>query len=98
MNNHAILMTDVAINKVHALLKQENNHKLGFRILVGGGGCSELQYAMSIDEEQEGDVSIDQNDFKIFVDDLSIFEIIGQSIDYVDGNMGAGFIVQNKYD
>jgi iron-sulfur cluster assembly protein len=90
-----ISVTPVAAEKVRELLKQENDPTLGLRIFVAGGGCSGLQYGMTLDEEQEGDTSISMGDFKIFVDEMSIQYISGSEVDYVDSLMGAGFTVNN---
>src|SRR5438270_3540934 len=64
-------ITPAASEKVRELLKQENDPSLGLRIFVAGGGCSGLQYGMTLDEEQEGDTIISIEDFKVFVDDRS---------------------------
>lgn len=90
-----ISVTPVAAEKVRELLKQENDPSLGLRIFVAGGGCSGLQYGMTLDEEQEGDTSISMGDFKIFIDEMSIQYISGSEVDYVDSLMGAGFTVNN---
>jgi iron-sulfur cluster assembly protein len=90
-----ITMTSTAAEKVRELLKQENDPALGLRIFVAGGGCSGLQYGMTLDEEQEGDTVINQDDIKIFVDDMSLGYITGSEVDYVDSLMGAGFTVNN---
>lgn len=90
-----ITMTATAAEKVRELLKQENDPALGLRIFVAGGGCSGLQYGMTLDEEQEGDTVISQDDFKVFVDDMSLGYITGSEVDYVDSLMGAGFTVNN---
>src|SRR5437764_9970979 len=88
-------ITPTASDKVHELLKQENDPSLGLRIFVAGGGCSGLQYGMTLDEEQEGDTTISIGDFKVFVDDMSLGYITGSEVDYVDSLMGAGFTVNN---
>jgi iron-sulfur cluster assembly accessory protein len=90
-----ITMTSAAENKVRELLTQENDPTLGLRIFVAGGGCSGLQYGMTLDEEQEGDTVISIGDFKVFVDDMSLGYITGSEVDYVDSLMGAGFTVNN---
>jgi iron-sulfur cluster assembly accessory protein len=90
-----ITMTPVAAEKVRDLLNQENDPGLGLRIFVAGGGCSGLQYGMTLDEEQEGDTAISVGDFKIFVDEMSIQYVNGSEVDYVDSLMGAGFTVNN---
>ena len=88
-------ITPAASEKVHELLVQENDPSLGLRIFVAGGGCSGLQYGMTLDEEQEGDTVISQGDFKVLVDEMSLGYINGSQVDYVDSLMGAGFTVNN---
>lgn len=90
-----ITMTPTAVEKIRELLTQENDPTLGLRIFVAGGGCSGLQYGMTLDEEQEGDTIIEQHDFKVFVDEMSLGYITGSEVDYVDSLMGAGFTVNN---
>jgi iron-sulfur cluster assembly accessory protein len=95
IETNVISMTPAAAEKVRELLKQENDPSLGLRIFVAGGGCSGLQYGMTLDEEQEGDTVITKSDFKVFVDDMSLGYITGSEVDYVDSLMGAGFTVNN---
>ena len=90
-----ITMTAAAAGKVRELLAQENDPSLGLRIFVAGGGCSGLQYGMTLDEEQDGDTVVSLGDFKVFVDDMSLGYITGSEVDYVDSLMGAGFTVNN---
>src|SRR5579862_5925400 len=90
-----ISMTTAASAKVRELLTQENDPTLGLRVFVAGGGCSGLQYGMTLDEEQEGDTVISQGDFNVLVDEMSISYITGSEVDYVDSLMGAGFTVNN---
>jgi iron-sulfur cluster assembly protein len=91
----AVSMTATAGNKVRELLAQENDPSLGLRIFVAGGGCSGLQYGMTLDEQQEGDTLIAQEGFNILVDEMSVGYIDGSEVDYVDSLMGAGFTVNN---
>ena len=88
-------MTPTAVEKVRELLTQENDPSLGLRIFVAGGGCSGLQYGMTLDEEQDGDTVIMQEGFKVLVDEMSVSYITGSEVDYVDSLMGAGFTVNN---
>lgn len=90
-----ITMTAVATDKVHELLTQESDPGLGLRIFVAGGGCSGLQYGMTLDEQQDGDTIITQAGFNVLVDEMSIGYITGSEVDYVDSLMGAGFTVNN---
>ena len=90
-----INMTPAAADKVRELLAQENDPSLALRVFVAGGGCSGLQYGMTLDEEQEGDTVIPISGFSILVDEMSMGYIDGSEIDYVDSLMGAGFTVNN---
>jgi iron-sulfur cluster assembly accessory protein len=88
-------ITPAAGDKVRELLAQENDPSLALRVFVAGGGCSGLQYGMTLDEEQEGDTVITQGEFKVLVDEMSLGYINGSEVDYVDSLMGAGFTVNN---
>jgi len=90
-----ITMTTSASDKVRELLAQENDASLALRIFVAGGGCSGLQYGMTLDEEQDGDTVIAQEGFRVLVDEMSVGYISGSEVDYVDSLMGAGFSVNN---
>ena len=90
-----LTVTPAAAGKVRELLEQENDPSLALRIFVAGGGCSGLQYGMTLDEEQEGDTVITQGEFKVLVDEMSLGYINGSEVDYVDSLMGAGFTVNN---
>jgi iron-sulfur cluster assembly accessory protein len=90
-----INITPAAAEKVRELITQENDPSLGLRIFVAGGGCSGLQYGMTLDEEQDGDTKISFGDFNVLVDDMSLGYINGSEVDYVDSLMGAGFTVNN---
>jgi iron-sulfur cluster assembly accessory protein len=90
-----VTMTPDAVVKVQELLDQEGDASLGLRIFVAGGGCSGMQYGMTLDEVQDGDVVIEVNGLKVLVDEMSAGYIEGSEVDYVDSLMGAGFTVNN---
>ncbi len=95
VETNVITITPTAAEKVRELLTQENDPSLALRIFVAGGGCSGLQYGMTLDEEQDGDTVITQGEFKVLVDEMSLGYINGSQVDYVDSLMGAGFTVNN---
>jgi iron-sulfur cluster assembly accessory protein len=90
-----INMTPAAADKVRELITQENDPGLGLRIFVAGGGCSGLQYGMTLDEQQDGDSVIALQGINVLVDEMSMGYISGSEVDYVDSLMGAGFTVNN---
>jgi iron-sulfur cluster assembly accessory protein len=88
-------MTPAAAEKVRELLEAESDTSLGLRIFVAGGGCSGMQYGMTLDEAQEGDVALELQGIRVLVDEMSAGYISGSEVDYVDSLMGAGFTVNN---
>ncbi len=51
----AITVTDSAVAKVWALIKEEGNLELKLRVYIEGGGCSGFQYGFTFDEERKDD-------------------------------------------
>src|SRR5258708_13029947 len=90
-----INMTPTAADKVHELLAQENDPGLGLRIFVAGGGCSGLQYGMTLDEEQVGDTVISQSGFKVLVDEMSVGYILGRHLAYSHSLIRPHFTLNN---
>ncbi|GAC1424367.1 MAG: iron-sulfur cluster insertion protein ErpA [Ktedonobacteraceae bacterium] len=95
ITTNPLTLTTAATTKVRELLDQENDPTVGLRVFVAGGGCSGLQYGMTLDEEQEGDTRIVHDEIKVFVDEMSLGYLNGSEVDYVDSLMGAGFVVNN---
>jgi iron-sulfur cluster assembly accessory protein len=91
-----VSLTAAASEKVQALLTQEADPALALRVFVAGGGCSGLQYGMTLDEAQEGDTLVAVGaGLRVVVDEQSAQYLAGSEIDYVDSLMGAGFTVHN---
>ena len=67
----------------------------GLRLAVEKGGCAGMQYSMSIGDSQEGDLLIERDGARLFVDPASLEWLDGCEIDYEDGLSGAGFRVRN---
>jgi len=90
-----VTLTPDAAVKVHELLEAEGNPDLGLRLFVAGGGCSGMQYGMTLDEFQEGDEVLEVEGVKMLLDEMSAAYVSGSVVDYVDSLMGAGFTVNN---
>jgi iron-sulfur cluster assembly protein len=98
--NTIVTMTPKAIAKVQEIVAQQHKEStstanLGLRVFVAGGGCSGLQYGMTLDSPQESDTCIQLRDITVLLDEMSIGYLSGSQIDYVDSLMGAGFQVNN---
>ncbi len=89
-------LTDKAKSELRKVIASEGRDDLALRVFVSPGGCSGLNYGMSLEEEtDEGDFVLQQEGLKIVVDEFSANFVRGSQIDYVSGLMGAGFTVHN---
>lgn len=65
------------------------------RIRVEKGGCSGMQYAMSVDQPRPNDLVVGEDGGQVLVDPEALPFIDGSTVDYLDGLTGAGFKITN---
>ena len=95
-NPTGVVLTDVAAEKVKALLEQEGRDDLRLRVAVQPGGCSGLRYQLFFDERfRDGDVVAGYDGFEVVVDRMSIPYLGGASIDFADRIDAQGFTIDN---
>ena len=93
-----MLMTDSAIIKWKILIMDLNlnEDETHLRLAIKGGGCSgfikELDYCQTKDIGDK-DMIEEFSDIKVVVDMKSMMFLTDAIIDYKDGLMGAGFII-----
>ncbi|MBD8512742.1 iron-sulfur cluster insertion protein ErpA [Photobacterium sp. WH77] len=88
--------SDVAANKVKALIAEEENPELKLRVYITGGGCSGFQYGFTFDEKvNDGDTTIENSGVTLVVDPMSLQYLIGGTVDYTEGLEGSRFFVSN---
>ena len=91
-----INVTDNAVRQLRSLLAaQPASEGKGLRVGIAKGGCSGLQYEMSLDARKEGDAIVVQDGVEFFVDDESAQLLRGATLDYNDGLTGTGFQIVN---
>lgn len=91
-----LVLTDSAVIRVRELMAMEQADDLKLRVYVTGGGCSGFQYGFDLTRETEEDDSLIDNDGVIVViDPLSYQYLVGSTVDFETGLMGARFMVQN---
>jgi iron-sulfur cluster assembly protein len=91
-----LTITDEAVEQLKDFLDEQGTPKHALRVFVAPGGCSGLQYGMSIEETaDETDTIIDAKGVRLLVDEFSAMYIGGAEIDYVNSLMGGGFTVRN---
>ncbi|NHU84075.1 iron-sulfur cluster assembly accessory protein [Kocuria sp. JC486] len=93
---HGVNLTDVAAQKVHALLDQEGRTDLRLRVAVQPGGCSGLIYQLYFDERVlDGDAVKDFEGVEVIVDKMSVPYLEGSTIDFEDTIQKQGFSIDN---
>ena len=91
-----VALTAKAVQMVKEAMTQENLTGHGIRVGVVGGGCSGFQYSMDFESQtREGDLVLEQDGVKVYVDPMSSMYLQGVTIDYVQGLQGAGFKFNN---
>jgi iron-sulfur cluster assembly accessory protein len=92
-----VTLTDTAAKKVSDLRTEEGKPDWGLRVRMVGGGCSGMSYELGWeDQEAAGDLVIESQGIKVYLDQHSAPYLAGSEIDYVDNSMmGAGFAIKN---
>jgi iron-sulfur cluster assembly protein len=91
-----ITVTDNAVNHLRALLaEQDAPANSGLRIFVENGGCSGMQYGMTVAQAQPDDEVTARDGVSVFIDPASAVHLRGSVIDYNDDLTGTGFRIQN---
>src|SRR5258705_13917438 len=85
-----IEITESAVRQLRTLVGAEAAEK-GLRIGIAKGGCSGLQYEMTLGAARPGDAVIERDGVKFFVDEESAQLLRGATLDYRDALTSAGF-------
>lgn len=93
---HAVRLTDKAVEMARAAIAREGGEGSGLRIGVVGGGCSGMSYHMAVEPgPRSDDTVLDLDGVRIFINPESRPYLDGVTLDYVTGLHGAGFKFQN---
>jgi iron-sulfur cluster assembly protein len=91
-----LTMTPEAVAQLKNFLAEQGTPDHALRVFVAPGGCSGLQYGMTIDEvAEEGDEVIETEGVRVIVDNFSAMYLNGAEVDYVNSLMGGGFTIRN---
>lgn len=91
-----IKITELASQKIHELLQNEQNNQLFLRVGVSPGGCSGFSYAMGFDDQvKQEDSKFELHGLHIVVDSQSAKYLYGVVIDYKQSGMSGGFTIEN---
>jgi len=91
-----IHVTPSAVQQLQSLLKDRPaDEGKGLRVQIAKGGCSGLQYEMSLDSQKAGDSIVEKDGVEFLVDNESADYLRGATLDYRDGLTGTGFCIEN---
>ncbi len=91
-----IQVTDNAVRQLRTLLEAKApGERKGLRVQITKGGCSGLQYQMSLDSRKDGDSVVEKDGLEFLVDNESADQLRGATLDYHEGLTGAGFHIEN---
>ncbi len=91
-----ISMTPAAVDQLKRFLDDQGTPEHGLRVFVAPGGCSGLQYGMTIEElAEDGDEVVETDGVRVIVDNFSAMYLSGAVVDYTNSLMGGGFTIHN---
>jgi iron-sulfur cluster assembly protein len=91
-----LTLTESAHKAVSRFIRGAEEPVQGLRIAVTGGGCSGMQYGLSLEAEPKAeDQVVELGDLKVFVDPYSAPLLQGVKVDFLDDMDGSGFKFDN---
>jgi iron-sulfur cluster insertion protein len=99
VQNQSISISPAAAEAVRNILTQRELEGYALRIYIAGNSCKGPQFGMALDNNiRETDLTIEANDIKVVIDDVSINYLKDATVDYItDPQYGAGFIVNSPH-
>lgn len=90
-----VTLTDTAAAQIKELASADGRAGAGLRLSVDHGGCSGMQYVLTIAPSQEGDRPVTHAGASLFLDPACEPYVDGSVVDYEDGLTNAGFRINN---
>ena len=89
-------VTQNAARELRSLLDvQKQGAGKGLRVQITKGGCSGLNYEMTLDQKKMGDEVIERDGVEFFIDGESAEYLRGATLDFRKGLTGTGFQIVN---
>ncbi len=93
-----LTISDLAKQKILALLEAQGKQGSGLRVGIAGRGPGGFQYDLRfVDGQEKGpeDTVLDAGGFQVFVDPQSVPNLTGATLDFVEGIHQSGFRIDN---
>jgi iron-sulfur cluster insertion protein len=97
VQTRTVILTAAAAEVVRGLRKQQNlDDSYALRVYISGQSCCGYQYGMALDNQpRPTDTSFESEGLKLLVDEMSLQNMEGVTVDYIDDERGKGFLVEN---
>lgn len=89
-----ITISEVAADKIKEILNVEGVPDHALRVTASGGGCCGPQYEIMIDDKAgDGDVIVEKNGARLFVDEETSKKLDGAELGFISDERGEGFVL-----
>lgn len=93
-----ISISEAAVIKIKDILEKEGVLDSALRLAIRGRARGDFLYSMGfvpLESKNTDDIVVETSDLQILVDPASAENLTGASLDYVEGENGAGFKIDN---
>jgi iron-sulfur cluster assembly protein len=92
----AIRLTELAAERVRAIMASADKPYIGVRVGVKNGGCAGMSYTLEYAETQNPfDEVVEDRGVKILIDPKAILFLIGTELDFRTDKLTSGFVFNN---
>ena len=92
----ALGISESAVKRLKAMIADEGNAELKFRVTVSGGGCSGFQYGFDFDDTvNDDDLVFERDGIAVVVDEVSMQFLGGAELDFKQELIGSYFVLEN---
>ncbi len=89
-----ITISDTAANKIKEILEVEGVPNHALRVTASGGSCCGPSYEIMIDDKAgDGDVIVEKNGAKLFIDEATSKKLDGAELSFISDERGEGFVL-----
>lgn len=78
-------ITDSAVNRLKKVLSDSEVKNFGIRIFASGGGCCPSYGLDATEKGEEGDVVVEKDSLKIYLDPVAYTALASVTLDYRNG-------------
>jgi iron-sulfur cluster assembly accessory protein len=89
-----ITISEIAADKIKEILKVEGVPDHALRVTATGGSCCGPSYEIMIDDKAgDGDLVIEKNGARLFVDEATSKKLDGAELGFISDERGEGFVL-----